>query len=430
MPPEYLDSLWALALWVMVALLLPKRDWRTLGVRIRVVAAGRRLHTFGAPRLAHPGNASGSDLWRLLRAEAPRLLELGVPAWLASVFAEKRGTVRRRAEEARWRRTPAGLLDDHLHDRLSRRDLHKKLLDFGFPLPAAKAQRTVRRAYTMPPMAWLRESQREEAGVSESKGVVRGVAKDVQAVSKPKLEVQTLGTLRVVFCGEDLTARLLKRPTVAFIWQYGLVRAICAPDSPVSRDSLADELYARLDLETQRARLRHRLYDVQQVLQGALSTPIKIEASSLRFDLDVCQVDVIQMLELARRCEGAEGLLSPSSVVQVSAALATASGEFLPDWEDLEQSVTGGRGTAGETVRELRHRVQTARVSLLVGLGDHYLAVRDPGRAAIAFEEAFALQPDRANLIRRLADALDGAGQRSRAIEIRRTHQEGDSFSS
>ena len=111
------------------------------------------------------------------------------------------------------------------------------------------------------------------------------------------------------------------------------------------------------------------------------------------------------MLELARRGEGAEGLLSPTSVAQVSAALATATGD-LPDWEDLEQSVTGGRGTAGETVRELRRRVQTAKVSLLVGLGDHYLVVRDPGRVAIAFEEAFALQPDRANLIRRLADAL------------------------
>ena len=430
MPPEFLDWLWVLALWVMLALLLPKRDWRTLLIRVRAVAAGRRLHTFGPPRLAHPGNASGSDLWRLLRAEAPRVLELGVPAWLATLFAEKRGTVRRRAEGARWRRMPAGLLDDHLHDRLSRRDLHKKLLDVGFPLPAAKAQRTMRRAYTMPPMAWLRESQPEEAAVAESKGVETRVANDVQAVSKPKLEVQTLGTLRVVFCGEDLTARLLKRPTVAFIWQYGLVRAICAPDSPIARDSLADELYARLDLETQRARLRHRLYDVQQVLQGALSSPIKIEAGSLRFDLDVCRVDVVQMLELARRCEGAEGLLSPTSVAQVSAALATATGEFLPDWEDLEQSVTGGRGTAGETVRDLRRRVQTAKVSLLVGLGDHYLAVRDPGRAAIAFEEAFVLQPDRTNVIRRLADALDGAGQRSRADEIRRTYREGDSASS
>jgi hypothetical protein len=168
--------------------------------------------------------------------------------------------------------------------------------------------------------------------------------------------------------------------------------------------------------------------DVSRIHAAALASPIKLAAGgNLLFDLDVCTVDIVQMLELAYRFESIEGLLSPRTVAQVSAALAAANGEFLPDWEDLEQSVTAGRGTAGEAVRELRRRVQGAKVVLLAGLGDHYLAARDPSEL---FDEAIALRPERPDLARTLAAALDASGQPGRADEIRHSYLEGRSASS
>ena len=424
MPPELVDSIWALAIWAFALLLLPKRDLSTLAVRIRAVSAGRRFHAVGPPRLAHSKQVSEIPFGPLLVAEAPRILELGVPLWIVSLLAEVLGTARRHEERARSSLTPAGLLAAHLRGQLSRRDMHKKLVDLGQPLPAPKAQRAERRAYTTPPMAWLRERQREQSTVVDGQRDDAVPATEMPPAAQPKLEVQTLGTLRVTFGGEDLTAKLFRRPTAAFVWQCGLVRAICVPDSPTSRDWLADELYAGLDPETQRARLRHRLYDLQQALQGPLANLLKIDASNLLFDLKACTVDVVQLFELGRRVEGAEGLLSPATVAQVSAALAAASGEVLPDWEDLEQAVTGGRGTAGAAVREVRRRIQATKVVLLVALGDHCIAARDPTRAADAFEEALALQPERPKLARKLAEALDATGQRGRADEIRRGYSD------
>jgi DNA-binding SARP family transcriptional activator len=417
MPPELLDSIWALALWLLLVVLFPKRGLVSLRDRIAAVAAGRRLHVFGPLLLSRQREDLKIRLCPLVPAEAHRVLEMGVPLWLVSVIAEVLGTAHRHEMEAGWNRSPSGLMAEHLLGQLSRRDLHRKLSELGLPTPAPKAQRTVRRAFTTPPMAWLREGPTVSLDGYQSDAAA---GPQVPPLPQPKLDVQTLGTLRVAFDGEDLTAKLLKRPSIAFMWQYGLVRAICAPDIPTSREWLADELYAGYDLDTQRGRLRKQLYNLQQVLQGPLVGPIKIESGNLLFDLSACTIDVAQVLELARRCEAAQGLLPPATVAQVSASLASANEEFLPDWEDLEQSVTGGHGTAGDSFRELRRRIEAAKISLLVALGDHYLAVRDPARAATALEEAFALQPERPNLVRKLADALDGSGQHARAQQIRR----------
>ncbi len=416
MPPEVLASIWALALWMLVVLLFPKRGLISLQDRIAAVAAGRRLHVFGPPLLTRREDLK-MHIWPLVPAEAHRVLEIGVPLWLVSVIAEVLGTAQRHEREAGWNQSPSGLMAEHVRGQLSLRDLHRKLTEQGQPTPAPKAKRTVRRAFTTPPMAWLREGQAATLDGHQSDAAPE---QQVSPVPRPRLEVQTLGTLRVAFDGEDLTAKLLRRPSIAFMWQYGLVRAICAPEIPTSREWLADELYAGYDLDTQRGRLRRQLYNLQEVLQVPLASPIKIESGNLLFDLSACTVDVAQMLELAGRYEAAQGLLPPAIVAQVSASLASANEEFLPDWEDLEHSVTGGHGTAGDSVRELRRRIEAAKVSLLVAMGDHYLAARDPGHAATAFEEAFGLQPDWPNLVGRLADALDGSGQHARAQQIRK----------
>jgi len=352
------------------------------------------------------------------------MLELGVPVWLVSVMAEVLGTARRHEVRAGWNRTPAGLVADHLHGQLSRRELHKRLLDLGQPLPASKAQRTVRRPYTTPPMAWLHEAHEMETASANGQPSEAETATELQVAAQPKLEIQTLGTLRVTFLGEDLTTKVLRRPTAAFVWQYELARAISAPEKPTSREWLADELYPGFDNETQRGRLRHRLYDLQQVLQGPLASSITMDAAYLRFDLSRCKVDVVELLDLARRCQEVEGLLSPATVAQMTSALAASSEEFLPDWEDLEHSVTAGRGTAGSAIREVRSRLEAAKAGLLESLGDHYLAARDPSRAAELFEEAAGLRPEHPDLRHKLVEALDASGRRRRAEEVRQSYLE------
>ena len=51
MRPELLP--WALALWLALALLVPKRSWQEVPARLRLVAAGQRRHLYGG-RVAAP----------------------------------------------------------------------------------------------------------------------------------------------------------------------------------------------------------------------------------------------------------------------------------------------------------------------------------------------------------------------------------------
>src|SRR5258708_4158205 len=108
MSPEA-AALSALGLWLCAMLLLPKRGWRLVPRQLRLVLAGRRAHVLGPPgRTFHGGGVLGRMVG-LAAADAIRVLELGVPLYLAALAAEALGRQRRQLLESRWRESPQGL---------------------------------------------------------------------------------------------------------------------------------------------------------------------------------------------------------------------------------------------------------------------------------------------------------------------------------
>ena len=431
MGPEGLDVLWVLLCWAVLFLLVPKRGWRTLAIRRQLVRTGNRLHVLGPPGVVGVSqqDASLRRLRNQFGAEWWRLLELGVVIWVLALAAENRGRARRQERLASWQRGPTGLLWRCLQGEMvfPGRMEEAAAAELGCPL-APKATRQLRPQYVVPPMAWLREGETRPAPPTASRELFFQPSGESEEPPRqtPGLQVQTLGTLRVITAAEDLTAGLLKRPTLAFIWQYLLVRALLNSRPGVHRDALADELYPGVDLSQQRKRLSHRIYDLQKFMKPELLAPIAIGDLELGFRIDRCRIDVARIFELAEETNKTEGLLARSLVQELSDLLAVASEEFLPDWGDLEQAVTEGRGTSGDLVRQLRQRLEEARVTLLATLGDHHLAARNPGQAVLALEEAYELRPERLDVVSKLIDALEAGGQQSRAKELRRRRLERD----
>ncbi|MGH7765101.1 MAG: hypothetical protein ACREOM_11880, partial [Candidatus Dormibacteraceae bacterium] len=195
----------------------------------------------------------------------------------------------------------------------------------------------------------------------------------------------------------EFSAVMLSKPVIAFLWLYLLIRGLQNPKDRVMRIELADELTPGLSPEKQRKRVTARLSDM---LHGELPKPLAdrvvIEKDdSVRLDLTHCTIDLLRLQALAAECIGNEGLLAPALAEEAARMLDAVQGEFLPGWDQLENEVTGGRGGAGELVRDLRQSVEAFRVDLLGALAANYLARREPARAITLLEQALERQPER-----------------------------------
>lgn len=407
----------ALPVWLALVLLLPKRRG-AMRARLRATAAGERRHPFGPP-LQAPDGVSSSFV-RSLLAELPRCVELGVPLWLAALTAEQRGRRRQRLAAAEHAASPTGWMWARALGRLSDEELERRLSDAGYPPPATKVERPSHVMHVGPPTSWLRDLG---AGATDASPVsaATGNGRHQPASGPPRLSVQILGGLHVRLGREDLTAKLLDRPTLSYLWQYLLIRALQGA-GPLPRSAVGDELYPSVDHDTQHARIRRRLHDIQHKLP-AFGRCLVVTDRDLRFDLESCDLDVVAILKLAADVNtsgsSAPELLTGSMVRALEDAAAAAAAEPLPQWEELEYSINRGRGQSGDHLRALRTRIVEARASVLARLGTHYLAQRSAGRAVRALEDAFNLDPGRMELAEVLARALEAAGDRARAADIR-----------
>jgi len=115
-------------------------------------------------------------------------------------------------------------------------------------------------------------------------------------------------------------------------------------------------------------------------------------------------------------------MLSRDLVDDATALLDESSGEFLPGWEQLEKEVNGARGAAGDLVRQLRQRAETARIDLMGALAANLMARQEPSRAIPLLEQALERQPDREDLARKLRAAYLETGQHARAAELQKDH--------
>src|SRR5262249_42979813 len=157
--------------------------------------------------------------------------------------------------------SPTGWTWTCLRGRISEQELHQRLSDGSYPLPAVEAQLRFRLPYTMPPLAWLRglDQDQPEPPPSPPRAANRPRHGGAPLSASASLTVKTLGTLKVCLGDTDLTAKLHARPTVSFLWQYLLVRTLHAPGQSIPRSVVADELYPGVDRERQLERLRKRL---------------------------------------------------------------------------------------------------------------------------------------------------------------------------
>jgi DNA-binding SARP family transcriptional activator len=379
-------------LWLLFLLLVPKREWDTIRERLRQTKLGDRAYLFGTPALFGPGRLAAA------LGEALRFVETGIPLYLLARWAEANG---------RHRRALAAMASPPEAP------------------PAPKAQAVSVRQYAMPPMAWRREWEAEllrnesESSIAESESAVVAV----HSRSSCSLRIRTLGVFQLASDGEDLTAQLLHHPVLCFIWLYVLTHQVVRPAVSLHRQLLAEEAFPGVEKEVQRNRLRGRLLEIRRLLPVAIGERLRVGTEFVEFQLDATEFDVHIIRQTADEWAGRAGLLPRQGVAEVEAAMALYTGEYLPIWDELDQRLTGGRGAAGELVRSVRLLMEDAYIRLLIGLGHHYGARRDPRRGIPLLEEVLRRQPDREDVANLLAAAYRDTGQPSRARQLETTYR-------
>jgi len=373
-----------LAIWLLFVLLAPKRAVNSLAERLRATVQGHRVYVFAPPAELGQGFAMSG------LGEGIRLTQLGLPVYLLCLWAEARGRRRRLA-------MPPSMTS---------------------PLPPApKAHPPARREYVLPPMAWRREW---EATLLLRSHQASG---KLPQPSSSALTIRSLGTLQLVYAGEDLTARLLRAPTLSFIWLFLLTHAAARPRETVHRQVLAEEAFPGIDAEQQRGRLRGRISDLQHDLPAVLADRVKVDGDLLRLDLETAEFDVARLRDTADDLAAGNGLLSDAGIKAIEAGIAAYAGQYLPIWDEVERQTTGGRGSAGDLVRAVRTLTDDLHMQLLVRLARHYQARRDSPQAIPLLEEVLRSRPEREDVAQLLIAEYRDTGQTMRAHQLETTYR-------
>ena len=384
-----------LAIGLLFVLLVPKRAVDSLAERLRATAQGHRVFVFAPP----------ADLGRGLAmsglGEGLRLIQVGLPAYLLCLWAEARGRRRRLAMPS----TTTSPLP-----------------------PAPKAHPPVRRQYVLPPMTWRREWEAtllsRKAGASGRGAPATSAHPELPLQPTGPLTIRSLGNLQLLYADEDLTARLLRAPTLCFIWLFLLTHAAARPRSAVHRQVLAEEAFPGIDPEQQRGRLRGRLSDLQHDLPAVLADRVKVDGDLLRLELDTAEFDVARLRSTADDLAAGTGLLTETGIKAIEAGIASYAGEYLPIWDEVERQTTGGRGSAGDLVRAVRTLTEDLHTQLLLRLARHYQARRDGPQAIPLLEEVLRRRPEREDVARLLIAEYRDTGQTMRADQLEATYRQ------
>jgi DNA-binding SARP family transcriptional activator len=235
------------------------------------------------------------------------------------------------------------------------------------------------------------------------------------------LRVTTIGGLQLGVGDDDMTRTLSQKPVLIVLWLYLLARALRSPRDSISRAALADELFPGLDPERQRARLRDRLSDLQNLLPPPLAGCILAEGDRVRFELSQCDVDVQRLRSAGESLAISQGMVDPALLAQAEKVVASiGDGEFLPEWEAYEAKLTGGRSGTSEVIDQVRAAVHRSLTDLLVGLAEAHLARRQTDLAIPLLERAHHAQPDHEGAAKQLIAAYLLTGQTSRAEAIKK----------
>ena len=240
--------------------------------------------------------------------------------------------------------------------------------------------------------------------------------------SPSRLSIHTIGGLRLLADGKDLTAGLERKPTLAFIWNYLLVRAV-AGMRPIGRPELAEEVAPTLAAKARLGRLRKQLWDLQNDLPPDLTAMVRDTGQVVSLDLTEVWLDLTELKGLATQLRSNEALLIRDIRAAAEGLLASLpAGGVLPRFEEFESTVNGGHGAAGSLLTAVRQDALRWRGDVADALSEHYLAAGEAARAVDLLAPVLDQDPGREDIARHLLVAYIKTGQSARASELRRTY--------
>ena len=238
-------------------------------------------------------------------------------------------------------------------------------------------------------------------------------------LASERLLIRSIGQLRLTSGSGDLAPDLEDRPVLAFLFKYLLARAVLG-DQP-ARMALGDELSPGVTEASQRERLRKQLYDLQKDIAPEVAALVRTNRTHVWLELDSAESDVGSLRDLCSRVRQRGTLINAELADEIGQTLdQTDSHEFLAGFEELENKVNQGRGTAGQMVAQARESIANQRAELVRAFAEYQDAIGRPEAAIPHLQATLDALPARQDLARLLVVAYLKTGQSARASEVRR----------
>lgn len=228
----------------------------------------------------------------------------------------------------------------------------------------------------------------------------------------PKVVIRTFGGLQVIEEGKDWAPELSTRPVTSFVWRRVLLAAV--EGRALSREELSRQAYPQFDRETQLGRLRNLIYQWRRELPKPLRGRIVAEPQVLRFNLDDCTVDAIELLKVSAESAG-RGSLPLTHLTRVGRVVEASRGTLMPEFEMVEDLATDHHSTCTAMLGDLRQHLSMKRADLIVLLAKSQIASGRADQAVAYLEPARQDYPDRKDIPEYLASAYRAAGRDAEA---------------
>jgi DNA-binding SARP family transcriptional activator len=247
-------------------------------------------------------------------------------------------------------------------------------------------------------------------------------AVDTGPAAAGRLEIHSIGRLRLFSGTNDLASSLEDKPVLDFLFKYLLTRYVLGQPPP-GRDALAEELSPGLPEASRRKRLRKQIYDLQKDLASPIAAQIHATRTHVWFELDEADLDVDELRDLANGIRQRGSMIDAELAAEIHAKLdETEAKEFLPGFEELESKVNSGNGTAGDLVAQARELISNQRAELVCALAEYQEAIGHPEAAIAHLQATHEALPGRQDIARLLVVAYLRTGQTARASEVRRQY--------
>ena len=247
-------------------------------------------------------------------------------------------------------------------------------------------------------------------------------AVDTGPAAAGRLEIHSIGRLRLLSGTNDLASSLEDKPVLDFLFKYLLTRYVLGQPPP-GRDAFAEELSPGVPESSRRKRLRKQIYDLQKDLAPPIAALIHATRTHVWLELDRADLDVDELRDLANGIRQRGSMIDAELAAEIHATLdETEANEFLPGFEELESKVNGGNGTAGDLVAQARELIANQRAELVRALAEYEEAIGHPEAAITHLQATLEALPGRQDIARLLVVAYLRTGQTARASEVRRQY--------